>query len=155
VRGTVHAKEALVGRQTLLEEHGIAVSHKPPGGDKTAAYVAVNGTFAGVITLTDTLRQEATATIKQLERLGIKNFSMITGDGYQAAHHIAQQAGISDVTAEALPADKLKAIEQAQQPVAFVGDGVNDAPVLTASSVGIVTTTATVSYATGPGASAR
>jgi len=98
----------------------------------------VDGTLAGVITFTDELREESKSTLKRLRAVGIKNFMMITGDRASTAKDVAKQLNISEVKAEALPADKIRAIEQASvHPVAFVGDGVNDAPVLTASDVGI------------------
>lgn len=133
-------QDILIGRLSLLKERGVTLParFKPEKIDQTAAYFAIDGTFAGVITLTDQLRPEAAATLKRLHQLGVKNLLMVTGDNHKAAENIASQLGIDEIHAETLPADKLRVIETVEQrPVVFVGDGVNDAPVLTAADVGI------------------
>src|SRR6185437_9675336 len=104
---------------------------------KTATYIAVDGKLAGVITFSDTIRQESAETIARIKDYGIQTL-MITGDNKSAAQTIAKQLRINQVHAEALPAQKLHLLEGVtDRPVAFVGDGVNDAPVLTAANVGI------------------
>lgn len=136
----IGGKTILVGRRTLLEEYNVTfpVSFKKTDVQQTAAYVAVDGELAGIVLCQDEPRSETKDTITRLKHLGIENFLMVTGDNKTTAHAIAKQVGIRHVTADALPADKLREIEQVnKQPVAFVGDGVNDAPVLTASDVGI------------------
>jgi len=133
-------KELLVGRLSLLEERGVtlATGFSASKHDKTSAFVAVAGQLLGVISFTDAVRPESLATLKQLRNLGVNNFLMVTGDNAATAQAIAHKLGITEVTAGALPGDKIKAVEAAKaHPVAFVGDGVNDAPVLTASDVGI------------------
>ncbi|HSW79569.1 MAG TPA: HAD-IC family P-type ATPase, partial [Candidatus Saccharimonadales bacterium] len=81
---------------------------------------------------------ESKKTISQIRKLGIKNVLMVTGDNLTTAKHIAAKLGISDIYAQILPSDKLRTIEEIKdRPVAFVGDGVNDAPVLTSADVGI------------------
>ncbi|MGZ6005187.1 MAG: HAD-IC family P-type ATPase, partial [Candidatus Saccharimonadales bacterium] len=105
---------------------------------QTAAYVAVDGRLAGIITVIDEIRPESKNTLARLRKLGIKNLLMVTGDNQATADTIAKSLGIDEVHAEALPADKLRAIDDVKiRPVGFVGDGVNDAPVLAASDVGI------------------
>ncbi len=140
LQGTVNGHEVIVGKWAYLREIKLAT---PKTFDKnilkeTAAFVAADGKVVGAITFVDELRPESKRTLKRLRQLGIKHLLMVTGDNAATAKLIAKQLGINHVHAEALPADKLQAIEEVKaRPVAFVGDGVNDAPVLTAADVGI------------------
>lgn len=137
---TIAGKRVLVGRLTLLARHGIALPQKFSTGTikQTVTYVALDDELAGAITFTDEIRPEAKTTLEQLKQLGIQRFVMVTGDNKATAVSVAKKLGIHEVHSEALPADKLQAIEHIKaRPVAFVGDGVNDAPVLTAADVGI------------------
>jgi len=136
----LRGSEIMVGRFSLLEEHGLQVPprFKHQAVNQTAIYVGIDGTLAGFITLQDELRPEAQATINRLRANGIKNILMVTGDNKTAALAVAKQLGISEVHAETLPADKLRIVQASKQrPLVFVGDGVNDAPVLTGSDVGV------------------
>jgi heavy metal translocating P-type ATPase len=138
--GTVSGKRIVLGRKVFIDEHDIELPEKfrVTSVKQTATYVAVNGKLAGILTFADTIRPETPATLKLLRKLGIKQFEMVTGDNKAAAAAVASELGIDQVTSDALPADKLLAIEGIKgRPVAFVGDGVNDAPVLTAADVGI------------------
>jgi heavy metal translocating P-type ATPase len=133
-------KELLVGRLSLLDKAGVTVPSKLKRGSEkqTAVYVASGGTIAGVITLKDEAREESAATIERLRELGVQDFLMVTGDNQEVAHAIAGELGIDQIQAEALPADKLRILDEAKyRPLAFVGDGVNDAPILTAADLGI------------------
>lgn len=104
----------------------------------TVAYVAINDTIMGTISFVDELRHNSKDTLTRLKNLGLKHLLMVTGDNKQTAQKIAAKVGITDIEAECLPADKVAKLEKLEhKPVAFVGDGVNDAPVLTAASVGI------------------
>ncbi len=137
---TVKGQEVLAGRFSLMSEHGVKVParFKESSVKQTAVYIADDGELIGVITLQDEIRPESADTIEQLKRLGIREFIMVTGDNRATAHAIAKQLGISHVHAEALPADKLHVLDEAgHRPLAFVGDGVNDAPILTAADLGI------------------
>jgi heavy metal translocating P-type ATPase len=135
-----NGKQLLVGRLSLLRDYDVTVpaDFNEKKLQSTAAFVAIDGKLAGVITFTDEIRQETKPTLKRLQGMGIKHMLMVTGDHRATAKAIAKKLSIKDVRAEALPGDKIRAIEQLQhRPVGFVGDGVNDAPVLTASDVGI------------------
>ena len=140
LQANLKGKEVLVGRLSLLQDNGIKLpaSFKHSRFDQTAVYVAIDGKLAGAITLIDEVRPEAAATLERLRHLGIRKIIMVTGDNTATAEAIAKQIGIDQVHAETLPADKLHVITKLNQhPLIFVGDGVNDAPVLTAADVGI------------------
>lgn len=137
---TLKGKEILVGRLQLLEDNDVVLpaNFKRDGIKQSVVYAAVDGVLAGAITLKDELRPEAKITLERLRELGIKETIMVTGDNQATAKEIARQLGISHVHAEALPADKLHILDEIKaRPMAFVGDGVNDAPILTAADIGI------------------
>jgi heavy metal translocating P-type ATPase len=140
LRAQLKGREVLVGRLSLLEEHDVQIpaGFKSSTVTQTAAYVAVDGTLAGIIKLSDQLRPETKATLERLRSAGLRNMVMVTGDNQATADSIAAELGIDKVYAETLPVNKLHAIDSIKQrPLIFVGDGVNDAPVLTAADVGI------------------
>jgi heavy metal translocating P-type ATPase len=137
---TVNGQEVLVGRLSFLQENDIVLptSFKRGNVQQSAVYVAAGGQLAGTIMLKDELRAEAPSTLKHLKELGIRETLMVTGDNRATAQAIAKQLGISHVHAEALPAEKLHILDEIKnRPIAFVGDGVNDAPILTAADIGI------------------
>ena len=137
VQASWQGGEVLVGQPAFLKDHG-AVIESAALQAKTATYIAIKGQFAGAITFHDQPRSEAKSMITALKKLGIKQFLMVTGDNQVAAKAVAKQVGISEVIAGASPGDKLHAIDKIEgRPVAFVGDGVNDAPVLTTADIGI------------------
>jgi P-type E1-E2 ATPase len=132
-------KITLVGRLSYLEAQDVDVS-AADAGERTVTYVAINGKLAGAITFSDTIRPESAATIDNLRASGYRHIRMVTGDNAANAQRVAAEVGIDNehITADALPGGKLRALDAfAERPVVFVGDGVNDAPVLTASEVGI------------------
>jgi P-type E1-E2 ATPase len=140
ISASLQGRAILVGRLSFIKDEGIILParFKPNSVNQTAVYVAIEGQLAGVITLKDQLRPEAQATIDSLRRLGISEAIMMTGDNKAVAESTAKQLGIANVYAEMLPADKIHRIEQSKhRPLVFVGDGVNDAPALTAADVGI------------------
>ena len=140
--GRIQGRHILVGRWDLMKEHEVIKPNdlKPNSLNSTSTYVAIDNQLAGIISFEDQIRDNSKKMISRLKELGIKHFLMITGDHLAAAKVISDKLRIDHVVASALPSDKMKAIEdidKKERPVAFVGDGVNDAPVLTMSDVGI------------------
>ena len=129
----------LIGRAEYLLKHGVPLPKPIKDQAKTIVYLAVNNKLAGIIQLSDQLRPETQETITVLtEELGIGQTVMVTGDNQAAAEAIAKSIGIQTVYAEALPGEKLQAMEDIKdKPITFVGDGINDAPALAAADVGI------------------
>lgn len=140
VSGRIGGKSVFVGRLSLMQDHNIALppSFKPNSVRHTATYVAIDGTLAGIISFNDILREDAADMLARVRKAGFTDIAMVTGDNTAAALAVAKEVDITDVYPECLPADKLAVIDQLpNKPVVFVGDGVNDAPVLTAADVGI------------------
>lgn len=138
--GRFDGKDVLVGRFSMIKNNDITLpkGFKPSTLKHTSTLVAINGTLAGIILFHDEIRKEAPKMLLQLRNDGIKNFALVTGDNEATAVKIAKELDIVDVYPECLPADKLIAVQELPKwPVVFVGDGVNDAPVLTAADVGI------------------
>jgi len=151
VRAKIDGRQILVGNRLFLKEAGIDVA--PLEGElkrlenegKTAVLVAVGKKLAGVCAVADTLKEDSLQAIKELHEMGLKTV-MITGDNLRTANAIAKQVGIDRVVAEVLPDQKVAEIKRLQEEVgmvAMVGDGINDAPALTQSNVGIAIGTGT------------
>jgi len=142
---------ALVGNRKLMEEEGI--DYKSLEDDlkhleeeaKTVTLVAVNKKIAGAVAVADTLKEDSVQAVRELEGIGLRT-TMLTGDNRRTAEAIAKKMGMSRVLAEVLPDQKVKEIQKLQEKgetVAMVGDGINDAPALTAANVGIAIGTGT------------
>ncbi len=130
-----------VGSDRLMERLGIDfVPCHHPG---TVVHVALDGTYAGHILIADMLKPNAKESIRQLSKAGVKNTVMLTGDRKEAADQIAKELGIGEVHSELLPADKVAKVEElldrkgSKEKLVFVGDGINDAPVLSRADIGI------------------
>jgi heavy metal translocating P-type ATPase len=136
----VKGRHIQVGRLDYLQDNDVQMppAFKATNVEGTATSVAIDGQLAGIITFIDEVRPEAKVTIERLRQAGIRDMLMVTGDNMAAAKLAAATLGIKELNANARPADKLTVIEQIRKrPVGFVGDGVNDAPVLTAADLGI------------------
>ena len=138
----VDNQKVLIGNEKLLKEKQI--EYTPSGNQAgTLVYVACDGTFAGVIVIADTEKAGAKEALAKMKQVGVQKTVMLTGDRKEAAQVVAEHLGIDELHAELLPADKVSEVEkllQAQNPkekIAFVGDGINDAPVLTRADIGI------------------
>ena len=134
IRAVVDGKEILCGNEKLMTRYEIAVEN--PCG--TRVYVAENGKLLGYLVLGDTVKPDAAQTIRDLRKMGIHT-AMLTGDEASAAQQVGQFLNIDEVHARLLPEEKLevlKTIRKKYGPVMFVGDGINDAPVLSGSDVG-------------------
>jgi len=141
VKARVDSTLILVGNDKLL--HREHVEHEVcdvAGG--TIVYVVVNKTYAGYIVISDEIKEEAPLAIKELKELGVEKLLMLTGDSRHVARIVAEKLGIDEYYAELLPEDKVRLIEELclkdkKQVVVFVGDGVNDAPVIARADIGI------------------
>ena len=146
ISAMVHGREILIGNTELLSSNSISVPQDVVStvdaclhDGATVMYVAVDGRFTGFVSLSDTLREDAPVVVRELKAMNIRPV-LLTGDNQNAASHIAEVIGIDDVHAECLPAKKLETIDWYQESgskVCMIGDGVNDAPALKRSYVGI------------------
>lgn len=137
----VDGKGVLVGNDKLLSEHGIAWQESEQIG--TILYVAIDGRYVGNIVIADTVKDDAEQTIRDLHAAGVKSCVMLTGDRRDVAEEVGAELGLDEVHAQLLPQDKvdeverLLSLERDGAKLAFVGDGINDAPVLMRADVGI------------------
>ncbi|KPJ72075.1 ATPase P [candidate division TA06 bacterium DG_78] len=146
VKARVDQKEVLIGNKNFLERKGVSFTKdindkiiQFENEGKSIVIVAVNQKLSGIIAIADTIRETTIDAIKELKKLKL-NIVMITGDNKRTANAIAEQIGIENVLAEVLPKDKADEVKKLQnngEVVAFVGDGINDAPALAQADVGI------------------
>ena len=145
VAGVVKGKKVLIGNEKLMELNGINVEQLKDKKNlfdnegKTSFFVSVDKKLAGLIAVSDIIREYAKETVDRLKKMGIDVF-MLTGDNRKTANAIGKQVGIENIFAEVLPdkkADKVKELKEKANIVAMVGDGINDAPALAVADVGI------------------
>ena len=151
VSGSVSGRQVLVGADRALATNGIDVSgfsteaERLGASGKSPLYAAIDGRLAAIIAVSDPVKETTPQAIKSLHELGLK-VAMITGDNRRTAEAIARKLGIDEVVAEVLPEGKVEAIRKLRQDgrsVAFIGDGINDAPALAEADVGIAVGTGT------------
>lgn len=141
VSAAVDGKRVLVGNLKLMKEEHIAVANEHNEG--TVVYVSEDGKYAGCIVISDVVKLNTKLALSELKKHGVKKTVMLTGDSKAAADRVAAEIGIDEVHSELLPADKVSEVEklldkkEPKEKLAFVGDGINDAPVLSRADIGI------------------
>ena len=142
IHAVIDGKDVYLGNAKLMRTQGIDFEENPAMG--TVVYAAVGRDYAGSIVISDGIKDGAAEAIQSIKSAGVKKCVMLTGDRKEAAEAVAAELGIDEVHAELLPADKvdrveelLKELEGTKNKLAFVGDGINDAPVLSRADVGI------------------
>lgn len=140
LKGKVNNNEILAGNSKLLDKYNIPFDKQLNNLTDTMVLVAIDGKYAGYITIADTLKEDAEAAIKALHQANIKEVIMLSGDKQAVVDKIAGQLGLDKAFGGLLPEDKVKEVERLKSEgrlVAFIGDGVNDAPVITVADVGM------------------
>ncbi|MBS6943016.1 MAG: cadmium-translocating P-type ATPase [Clostridiales bacterium] len=141
VHATIDGKRVCVGNDKLMEN--IGVSWHPCHRVGTTVHVAIDGVYAGHIVISDEIKQDAAKAIRQLKAEGVEKTVMLTGDAKAVGESVAKELGLDEVYTQLLPADKVEKVEQllnhrqGNGKLAFVGDGINDAPVLSRADLGI------------------
>ncbi|MCF2652276.1 heavy metal translocating P-type ATPase [Anaeromassilibacillus senegalensis] len=133
IRAVIGGKTVFAGRRSFLAENGVDVSNLP----ECTVAIAADGRAVGAITLTDTVKPDSKEAVAALRASGVEHVVMLTGDNEAAAKAVSAQVGITEYRAGLLPQDKASEVEKMQGVRVFVGDGVNDAPVLAASDCGV------------------
>lgn len=141
VRAVIEGESIFVGNEKLMKENCIDYIKSEEIG--TILYIAVNNKFAGTIVISDKIKKDAKETIDKLKKDNIKKIVMLTGDKRKVGENVAKKLGIDEVYTELLPSDKVEKVEELMKNksengnLAFIGDGINDAPVLAISDIGI------------------
>ena len=141
VEAKIEGKEVLVGNEKLMQEKGISYTKCEDIG--TIVYVAIDEQFVGTIVISDKIKEDSQNAIKNLKEMNIKKIVMLTGDKKEVSENIAKKLGIDQVYSELLPDGKVQKVEELLKEksekgkLAFVGDGINDAPVLALADIGI------------------
>ncbi len=141
VKAKVNGKVVAAGNQKLMKQLNLDVPEPEAVG--TIVHVAVDGVYAGYILINDVIKEHSKEAITGLKEAGIRKTIMLTGDGHKVADAVAKELGLDEVYSELLPADKVDRVEALiaekgeNEKLAFVGDGINDAPVLSRADIGI------------------
>ena len=141
IKAVINGKTVLLGNEKLMKSESIF--YTPCKSMGTVVYVACNGVFEGAVVISDTIKDGAKEAIHDMKQVGVRHTVMLTGDRKEAAETVAQTLGIDEVHAELLPGGKVEQVEallkaeKEKERLAFVGDGINDAPVLTRADIGI------------------
>ncbi len=141
LEAVVDGRTVLAGNEKLMKQNGVAFEACHSVG--TVVYVAVDGVYAGAVVIADTIKESAADAIRELKRVGVRKTVMLTGDRKEVGEAVAAQLGLDEVHAQLLPEDKVEQVEQLLtrqrkgEKLAFVGDGINDAPVLSRADIGI------------------
>ena len=141
IKAVIDGKTVLLGNEKLMKSESIFYTSCKSMG--TVVYVACNGVFEGAVVISDTIKDGAKEAIHDMKQIGVRHTVMLTGDRKEAAETVAQTLGIDEVHAELLPGGKVEQVEallkaeKEKERLAFVGDGINDAPVLTRADIGI------------------
>ena len=141
IKAVINNEEVLVGNSKLMNEFNILYNEVDSIG--TVVYCAINGEFKGSIVISDKIKENAVEALINLKKAGVKKTVMLTGDNKKTAYKVGEKINIDEVHSELLPLDKVKEVEEIMKrsnkngKLAFVGDGVNDAPVLARADIGI------------------
>ncbi|TYP93569.1 Cd2+/Zn2+-exporting ATPase [Fodinibius salinus] len=140
LKGTVNGKTVVVGNGDLLEQHGINISDTTIDDPYTYVHVAEDGTHVGTISIADQIKEDSKQAIEGLREHGVNEIVMLSGDNQEVVDHVSRKLGLDRAFGSLLPDEKYRHVEQALNPsktVGFIGDGVNDAPVITLADIGI------------------
>ena len=139
--GRVHGKRVLIGNQKLMDREGIITCADSVVEANTVIHVAVNRKYAGYLVIADELKEDAVAAIAQMRKSGVRDLIILSGDKDAVTQQLAQSLGIDRAYGDLLPEQKVEKVEELKKDsdrvIAFVGDGINDAPVLALADVGI------------------
>lgn len=138
IEAVLDGRQILCGNQKLMEQYQVDLTNGPKGSYGTEVLVAVDGEFAGFLVISDTIKKDAVSAVQELKRQKIRT-AMLTGDAKESAEAVAEQTGIDEVHVRLLPEEKLGELTKIREQngsVMFVGDGINDAPVLAGADVG-------------------
>lgn len=141
VKALVDGIQVAAGNDKLMKKLGLVCEEATEVG--TVVHVAVDGKYGGYILISDVVKEQSAEAVKALKAAGVKKTVMLTGDSVKVAEHVASQLGLDEVKSELLPADKVDAVEKLlsdkapRENLAFVGDGINDAPVLSRADIGV------------------